>query len=39
MSRRNGDGLRDIVAVLAVLGVVFTGMILGAVLVAGLVIR
>lgn len=39
MSRRNGDGLRDLVAVLALLGVVFTGKILGAVFVAGLVIQ
>lgn len=36
---RDGDGLRTLVALLAVLGVVLTGMILGAVLVAGLVIR
>lgn len=39
MSRHNGDGLRDLIAALAVLGVVLTGMIMGAVLVAGLVIR
>lgn len=36
---RNGDGLRDLVAALAVLGVVLTGMIIGAVLVAGVVLR